>query len=107
MLSLQEMQQLQLALEEKYKGWWEPLVPESGKSKILWMIGEVCEVSDIIKKDGNDRIMNDKETREHFLEEMADVLAYFSEVMLCYDIAPDELEESYRKKMEYNMTRWK
>ena len=41
------------------------------------------------------------------IEEMADVLMFYNDVLLCYGITPEELEEVYRAKHERNMTRWK
>lgn len=40
------------------------------------------------------------------MEEMADVLMFYNDVMLCYGITPEELQESYTRKFEKNMTRW-
>ena len=48
----EEMQTMQRALQEKYKHKWEPICPEVGQNKLLWMIGEVGEVIDIVKKHG-------------------------------------------------------
>ncbi len=48
--SIGEMQQMQKTLQEKYKDKWEKISPEAGKHKLLWMIGEVGEVIDIVKK---------------------------------------------------------
>ena len=48
--SINEMQEMQRRLQEKYKDKWEPISPETGKNKLLWMMGEVGEVIDIIKK---------------------------------------------------------
>lgn len=47
--SINEMQEMQRRLQEKYKDKWEPISPETGKNKLLWMMGEVGEVIDIIK----------------------------------------------------------
>ncbi len=47
-----EMQEMQKALQERYKDKWVPLSLEVGKNNLLWMIGEVGEVIDIIKKNG-------------------------------------------------------
>lgn len=47
--SIDEMQAMQEALQEKYKHKWEPICPEIGQNKLLWMIGEVGEVIDIVK----------------------------------------------------------
>ena len=37
---------------------WGGLYPEKGKDQLLWMIGEIGEVIDIIKKNGGDNICN-------------------------------------------------
>lgn len=50
--SINEMQEMQRTLQEKYKDKWEPVSPEAGKNKLLWMIGEIGEVIDIIKNMG-------------------------------------------------------
>ena len=50
--SINEMQAMQEALQEKYKHKWEAICPEIGQNKLLWMIGEVGEVIDIVKKHG-------------------------------------------------------
>ena len=47
-----EMQEMQKALQDKYKDKWEPICPEIGQNKLLWMIGEIGEVIDIVKKNG-------------------------------------------------------
>ena len=47
---LNEMLAMQRELQDKYKDKWEPISPETGKNKLLWMIGEIGEVIDIIKK---------------------------------------------------------
>lgn len=44
--------------------------------------------------------------RAHFIEEMADVLMYYNDVMLCYDISVEELKEAYLEKHRKNMNRW-
>jgi hypothetical protein len=50
--------------------------------------------------------MNDKETRNHFVEELCDVLMYFNDVLLCYSISPEELKKVYLQKHHKNMERW-
>ena len=50
--SIKEMQEMQKILQEKYKDIWEPICPEIGQNKLLWMIGEIGEVVDIVKKNG-------------------------------------------------------
>lgn len=50
--TIEEMLAMQQALQEKYKDRWELVGLEAGKHKLLWMLGEVGEVIDIIKKTG-------------------------------------------------------
>ena len=69
-----EMQQIQVQLQEKYKDKWKQLSPELGKEKLLWLMIELGEAADIIKKRGSQMIMEDTEVRTHFIEEMADVM---------------------------------
>ena len=83
-----KMQEIQRELREKYKGRWTALSPEMGRSSLLWMMVDVPEV------------------REHFIEELCDVMMYFNDVMLCYGIAPEELERVYLEKHRRNLERW-
>lgn len=104
--TVEEMLAMQQALQEKYKDKWEPIGPEAGKHKLLWMLGEVGEVIDIIKKNGDKTVVEDAAIRQHLVEEMADVLMYYNDVLLCYGISEQELKEAYTAKFEKNMTRW-
>ena len=104
--TINEMQEMQRVLQDKYKDKWEPIGIETGKNKLLWMIGEIGEVADIVKKNGDQKACNDVEIRKHLVEEMADVLMYYNDVMLCYGITADELKKSYTEKFEKNMKRW-
>lgn len=104
--TMNEMLDMQRRLQEKYKDQWEPICPETGKNKLLWMLGEIGEVIDVIKKQWHDKIMEDEAVRQHFVEEMADVLMYYNDILLCYGITPEELKAAYTEKFEKNMTRW-
>ena len=104
--SINEMRAMQKVLQEKYKDIWEPISPETGKNKLLWMIGETGEVIDIVKKHGGEKACNDPELRKQLTEELADVLMYYNDVLLCYGITADELKQSYTEKFERNMKRW-
>ena len=104
--TINEMQTMQKILQEKYKDIWEPITPAAGKNKLLWMIGEIGEVIDIIKKNGDKKVMEDTLIRKELVEEMADVLMYYNDVMLCYGITADELKKAYIEKFERNMNRW-
>ena len=103
---INEMLEMQKALQEKYKDQWKPICPERGKDQLLWMIGEIGEVIDIIKKHGAEKANVDKALRGHLIEELADVLMYYNDVLLCYGITPKELKETYIRKFEKNMNRW-
>ena len=104
--SISEMQEMQKALQEKYKDKWEPICSETGKNKLLWMICEIGEVIDIIKKNGGVKASTDTEIRKDLIEELADVLMFYNDVLLCYGITVDELREVYTEKFKKNMKRW-
>lgn len=104
--SINEMQEMQKQLQDKYKDKWGGLNPEIGKNQLLWMIGEIGEVIDIVKKHGGEKASTDEKLRKDLIEEMADVLMYYNDVMLCYGITADELKQSYSEKFEKNMKRW-
>lgn len=104
--SINEMQDMQRRLQENYKDKWEQISPETGQNKMLWMIGEIGEVIDIVKKHGGLKASSDVALRKDLIEEMADVLMYYNDVMLCYGISADELKQAYIAKFEKNMTRW-
>ena len=73
---------------------------------MLWMIGEIGEVIDIVKKNGGNKASTDELLKKNLIEEMADVLMYYNDVMLCYGITTDELKQAYISKFERNMKRW-
>lgn len=104
--SINEMLELQRKLQERYQDKWEPIGPKAGKNKLLWMIGEIGEVIDIVKKNGSEKSAQNAELRAHLVEEMADVLMYYNDILLCYGITADELKKAYMEKQERNMKRW-
>ena len=104
--TITEMQEMQKSLQDKYKHKWEPICPEIGQNKLLWMIGEIGEVIDIVKKHGGQNAATDEALRKDLIEEMADVLMYYNDVMLCYGITEDELKTAYTEKFHKNMERW-
>lgn len=104
--SINEMQEMQKLLQDKYKDKWKPICPETGQNKILWMIGEIGEVIDIVKKNDVTEVLTDTVLRKELVEEMADVLMYYNDVMLCYGITADELKQIYTEKFHRNMKRW-
>ena len=104
--SMNEMLEMQRTLQDKYKDKWEPICVETGKNKLLWMVGEIGEVIDIVKKNGAQKATSDVELRKNLVEEMADVLMYYTDVMLCYGITAEELKQAYTEKFQKNMKRW-
>lgn len=104
--SIKEMLDMQKTLHEKYKDQWGELSSKVGRNQLLWMVCEVGEVIDIVKKHSINGADIDAMHREHFVEEMADVLMYYNDVMLCYGITPAELKKAYTKKFQTNMDRW-
>ncbi len=103
---INEMLDMQRTLQERYKDKWEGISPEVGKNKLLWMIGEIGEVIDIVKKHGGQAACAEDGQRAHLVEEMADVLMYYNDVLLCYGITAEELKRVYTEKFQRNMDRW-
>ena len=104
--TMNEILEMQRLLQDKYKDKWEPICPETGKNKLLWMIGEIGEVADIVKKHGHEKAVTDPQLRSALVEELADVLMYYGDILLCYGITPEELKTSYEAKFGRNMSRW-
>ena len=104
-VTMGEMMQMQKDLYARHEGEWSPMEPEFGKDSILYMMEEVGEVIAIIKKKGGDQILSDREVRQAFLEEMADVLMYYNDVLLRYHVTAEEIAEAYRRKHAHNMGR--
>lgn len=104
--SINEMKEMQRTLQDKYKHKWEPICPETGQNKLLWMIGEIGEVIDIVKKHGGASASTNAALRKDLIEELADVLMYYNDVLLCYGITAKELKQAYAEKFAKNMKRW-
>ena len=106
-LDMQDMQEMQQTLQKKYEGWWEPIDPEHGQNKLLWLLAELGEAVQVVKRHSPEEIAQPGQVHHDFVEELADVLMYFNDVLLCYHISPEEFAEVYRAKHERNMRRWK
>ena len=104
-IKISEMMEMQRQLYAAHKNKWSPRTPENAKEFMLFMMEEFGEVVAIYKKKGNRAIVEDAAVRGHFCEEMADVLMYFTEVLLCYGITPDEFSSAYIEKHCKNMGR--
>ena len=103
---INEMQEMQKKLQDNYNGKWEPISPKIGKNKLLWMVGEIGEVIDIVKKHGGASASTNAALRKDLVEELADVLMYYNDALLCYGITAKELEQAYAEKFAKNMKRW-
>jgi NTP pyrophosphatase (non-canonical NTP hydrolase) len=104
-LSIREMMELSNELFELNKEKWTPKTPESNIYWIGWLVAEIGEVIDIVKKKGVDKIMNDKEIRNEMLEEITDCYMYLADILNRYQYSPEEFSKVYKEKMEYNMKR--
>jgi len=104
-LTFQQMLKMQHELWERNKDKWSPIEPSYARDHFLWMIGELGEALEIIKKCGEERIMTDADLKAAFTEEMCDVLMYFNEILLRYDISAEDMARAYTKKHQKNMKR--
>jgi NTP pyrophosphatase (non-canonical NTP hydrolase) len=104
-LRISQMLDLSYRLWEKHKNTWSPMKPEYGKDFILYMIEEIGETIAIIKKKGEEKIMDDSEVRARFIEELGDVLMYYMDVLNRFNISAEEFSAAYIKKFESNMGR--
>ena len=104
-LSVSQMMQMQRDLYELHKDQWYPLEPEYGKDSILFMVEEVGETIAVLKKKGSKAIMDNPAVREAFLTEMADVLMYYTDVLLRFHVTPEEISEAFAAKHRRNMGR--
>ncbi len=51
------------------------------------MVGEIGEVVDTVKKHGGEKADADPLLRKELVEELADVLMYYSDILLCYGLS--------------------
>ena len=104
--TVNEMLRMQQALQDQYRQICEGISPAIGQNKRLWMVGEIGEVIDIVKKNGGENASRDPALRSRLTEEMCDVLMYFCDTLLCYGISSQELKRAYVEKFQRNMKRW-
>ena len=104
-LKRSDMMKIHMELWELNKDNGSPLAAKYGRNFLLWMIEEMGEVISIIKKKGDKEIMENKDVRKDFVEEMSDVLMYYNETLLRYNISADEISKAYIEKHNKNMKR--
>lgn len=104
-ISIGDMQKMQKELREAHKGEWNDLEPSQAKDQLLYLVEEVGEVIAIMKKKPAEEIMRAGAVRDNLCTELCDVLMYFNDVLLCFDISPGEIAEAYVSKHLYNTKR--
>lgn len=104
-LTIKDMLSMSHELYEENKENWSPMTPEHGRTFILYMIEEIGEVISIVKKKGETEIMESSQTRARFIEEMCDVMMYYSDVLNRFGITSEEFSKVYLEKHEHNMKR--
>lgn len=104
-LSISQMLSMQQELFEIHKDTWSPMEPEYGKDFFLYMVEELGEAIAILKKKGCCAVTEDREVRDAFLTEMADVLMYYNEILLRFHVTPEEISDAYVRKHVRNMGR--
>lgn len=104
-MTIEELLEIQRDLQEKHRGVWEGDNPDTAKHHLLYAVEEIGEVSAILKKRTPQAVVEDAEVRAHFCEEMADVLMYLMDVLLCCNITAEEFTAAYRAKVERNLKR--
>ncbi len=104
-MRISELMERQKALHALHEHDWSPVAPAWGKDSLLWLVEELGETAAIIKKKGADAVMEDEAVRAHFLEEMSDVLMYWTDALLCFGVTPDEIGTAFAAKSDRNMKR--
>lgn len=103
LMDLFRCQQIARELRARYQ--WQPLVPEHGAETLLWLMGEVGEIIEIIIEKGDAAIENDAEVRREFLKEVTDVWMYLSEITIEFGFTPEALSDACEEKAAFNPTR--
>jgi len=103
-ITIKEMMELSEQLHKKHEDYWDNS-PESNINWVCWLVGEIGEVIDIIKKKGTDKIMNDESTRLEMLKEIADCYMYLADILNRYEFTAEEFSKIYQAKMNYNLKR--
>ncbi|MCL5011115.1 MAG: hypothetical protein M1127_02810 [Patescibacteria group bacterium] len=104
-ITIEGMLELSKSLYEKHRHEWKEATPESNIYWISWLICEIGEVLDIVKKKGAEKIMNDKEVRREMLKELADCYMFLADILNRYQFSGKEFSKVYFEKMDYNFSR--
>jgi len=104
-ISISQMLSLSQKLYQKHKKEWRKATPENNIYWIAWLIGEIGEVIDIVKKQGTNKIMHDQKTRKAMLREITDCYMYLADILNRYKFTEKEFSQAYFQKMKYNLKR--
>lgn len=104
-ITINEMIDYSQRLWEKHKDEWAPMEPGYAYIFLLWLIGELGEVVEVIKKEGQEAVVRNRKVRHKMIEEIVDCFAYLVEVMNRFKISGGEFSQEYHKKMRYNLRR--
>lgn len=102
-LDISQMMQLSKKLYAQHKDSWMPMTPESGIYWIAWLVGEVGEVIDVVKKKGHEKITSDPEVRKEMLLEVVDCYMYLADILNRYGYTAKDFSNAYKEKMEHNL----
>ncbi|MBP6866426.1 MAG: nucleotide pyrophosphohydrolase [Candidatus Pacebacteria bacterium] len=104
-ISVDKMLSLSKELYEKNKDKWPAMDPETGLAWVAYLVAEVGEVIDIIKKKKTEQIVSNPEVRLEMLEEIADCYMYLADILNSFHFTSEEFSLVYQEKMEKNMQR--
>ncbi len=104
-LTISQMMQTQQQLYELHKHEWNPRVPENGRNHILYMVEEIGETIAILKKKGEQAVVEEPAVREAFLGELTDILMYYTAVLQCFGVTPEEFSQAFARTHARNMGR--
>ena len=97
-----------LAMQQKLQGMhpeWGGNHPDKAVRQTLWLVGELGEVIDILKKVDAEHLTAPGENRQRLVEELTDVSMYFHDLLDCYGITAEEFSQAYYDKMARNHRR--
>ena len=102
--TLEEILEMQRALQERYKHKWEPICPENGKNKMLWMIGEIGEVAEVLNKRAGRKFSEGEDLQTQLGTELADMLHYIVAIAAIngIDLTQNILEKDKKASVKYH-----
>ncbi len=103
-LRISDLFSMQRELQQSHPE-WGGVVPARLKPELLWMVGEIGEVIDVVKKAKQEVLLTPSIPRERFIEEMVDVAMYFNDVLLCAGVSAEEFAQAYYAKHQHNLKR--